>query len=113
MPRSGMTARTAAIARTAVRPTSTHVATWIGSYDALFKVPVLELPSYDGTRAVSPAFQLEIDSMIEQLIEAFDVPVTPLDPDDRDGWIPTVMHTLGMPSKPPQIDLFATGTGGS
>ena len=89
------------------------VATWIRSYDALFKVPVLELPSYDGTRAVSPAFQLEIDSMIEQLIEAFDVPVTPLDPDDRDGWIPTVMHTLGMPSKPPQIDLFATGTGGS
>ena len=89
------------------------VATWIRSYDALFKVPVLELPSYDGTRAVSPAFQLEIDSMIEQLIEAFDVPATPLDPDDRDGWIPTVMHTLGMPSKPPQIDLFATGTGGS
>lgn len=89
------------------------VATWIRSYDALFKVPVLELPSYDGTRAVSPAFQLEIDSMIEQLIEAFDVPVTPLDPDDRGGWIPTVMHTLGMPSKPPQIDLFATGTGGS
>ena len=89
------------------------VATWIRSYDALFKVPVLELPSYDGTRAVSPAFQLEIDSMIGQLIEAFDVGVTPLDPDDREGWIPTVMHTLGMPSKPPQIDLFATGTGGS
>jgi hypothetical protein len=89
------------------------VATWIRSYDALFKVPVLELPSYDGTRAVSPAFQLEIDSMIGQLIEAFDVPVTPLDPGDREGWIPTVMHTLGMPSKPPQIDLFATGTGGS
>ena len=88
------------------------VATWIRSYDALFKVPVLDLPSFDGTRAVSPAFQLEIDSMIGQLIEAFDVPVVSLDPDDRDGWIPGVMHTLGMPSRPPQIDLFATGTGG-
>lgn len=88
------------------------VATWIRSYDALFKVPVLDLPSYDGTRAVSPVFQLEIDAMIGQLIEAFDVPVTPLHPDDRDGWIPAVMHSLGMPSKPPQIDLFATGTGG-
>ena len=89
------------------------VATWIRSYDALFKVPVLDLPSYDGTRAVSPAFQLEIDAVIGQLIEAFNAPVVPLAPDDRDGWIPTVMHNLGMPSKPPQIDLFATGTGGS
>jgi len=88
------------------------VATWIRSYDALFKVPVLDLPSYDGTRAVSPAFQVEIDSMIGQLIEAFGVPVMQLDPEDREGWIPSVMHALGMPSKPPQIDLFATGTGG-
>lgn len=89
------------------------VATWIRSYDALFKVPVLDLPSYDGTRAVSPAFQLEIDAVISQLIDAFKVPVLSLAPNDRDGWIPAVMHRLGMPSKPPQIDLFATGTGGS
>jgi len=84
------------------------VGKWIRSYDALFKVPVVSLPSYDGTRAVSPAFQIEIDNVIDSLIGEFDVEVAPLDPEDRDAWIPTVMHSLGMPSKPPQIDLFAT-----
>ncbi|HXV16463.1 MAG TPA: AAA family ATPase, partial [Gemmatimonadaceae bacterium] len=34
------------------------VGSWIRSYDALFKVPVVGLPSYDGTRAVSPTFQI-------------------------------------------------------
>lgn len=85
------------------------VATWIRSYDALFKVPVLSLPSYDGTRAVSPAFQLEIDAVIDQLIGDFGVDALRLDAEDRDGWIPTVMQSLGMPSRPPQIDLFAAG----
>jgi hypothetical protein len=85
------------------------VGTWIRSYDALFKVPVVSLPSYDGTRAVSPAFQVEIDNVIDDLIRSFAVDVMPLDADDRDGWIPTVMHALGMPSRPPQIDLFAAG----
>ena len=82
---------------------------WIRSYDALFKVPVVSLPSYDGTRAVSPTFQMEIDTVIDQLVAAFDVEVMALDPEDRDGWIPVVMHALGMPARPPQIDLFATG----
>src|SRR5215218_9280620 len=49
------------------------VGKWIRSYDALFKVPVVSLPSYDGTRAVSPAFQLEIDSVIDHLIGGFEV----------------------------------------
>ena len=82
---------------------------WIRTYDALFKVPVIDLPSFDGTRAVSPAFQHEIDVTIDQLIESFNVEVHPLDPEDRDAWIPFVMQSLGMPSRPPQIDLFSAG----
>jgi len=82
------------------------VGNWIRTYNALFKVPVLEAPSFDGTRAVSRSFQLEIDETIDSLISAFGVDVIPLDPLDRDGWIPTVMHTLDLPLKPPQIDLF-------
>jgi nicotinamide riboside kinase len=85
------------------------VGEWIKTYDALFKVPIVGLPSYDGTRAVSPTFQHEIDSTIDHLIEAFSVDVTPLDPEDRDNWIPEVMQALGMPSRPPQIDLFGAG----
>jgi Cdc6-like AAA superfamily ATPase len=86
------------------------VRSWIGTYDALFKVPVLGAPSFDGTRAVSPTFQLEIDATIDRLIETFDVSVAPLDPEDRDGWIGVVMNSLGLPSKPPQIDLFTAGS---
>ncbi len=83
---------------------------WIRTYDALFKVPVLGAPAFDGTRAVSPSFQMEIDSTIDKLISAFGVDVLLLDPDDREGWIGVVLDSLGLPSKPPQIDLFAAGS---
>lgn len=86
------------------------VAKWIRTYDSLFKVPVISLPSYDGTRAVSPTFQLEIDGVIENLLEAFSVDVIRLGAEDRDRWIPAVMQALGMPARPPQIDLFVPGS---
>lgn len=89
------------------------VGSWIRTYTALFKVPVLEAPSFDGTRAVSRSFQMEIDGIIDELLAAFRVDVLPLDPADRDGWIPTVMHALDLPMRPPQIDLFgAAAVGG-
>lgn len=82
------------------------VAHWIRSYDALFKVPVTGAPSFDGKRAVSPSFQLEIDATIDRLVAAFEVRVHRLDAGDRDGWIPAVVRALGLPLQPPQIDLF-------
>jgi nicotinamide riboside kinase len=82
------------------------VQNWVRTYDALFKVPILSAPSFDGTRAVSPSFQIEIDDAIDRLLEEFGVHVMALDPRDRDGWIPNVLRTLGFPSRPPQIDLF-------
>ncbi len=88
------------------------VAKWLTTYDALFKVPVLEAPSFDGTRAVSRAFQLQIEDTIDALVGVFGAEVYPLDPDDRDGWIGAVMQTLGMPSRPPQIDLFGAAIAG-
>jgi len=87
------------------------VGSWIRTYNALFKVPVLEAPSFDGTRAVSPSFQTEIDGLIDELIKSFDVDVQQLDPMDRDGWIPTVMHSLQLPMRPPQIDMFGAAVG--
>ncbi|MDQ3082119.1 MAG: hypothetical protein M3R07_07875, partial [Gemmatimonadota bacterium] len=78
--------------------------------DALFKVPVLGAPTFDGTRAVSPSFQMQIDSTIDKLTSAFGVDIMPLDPDNREGWIGVVLNSLGLPAKPPQIDLFAAGS---
>jgi len=89
------------------------VGRWIRSYNALFKVPVLEAPSFDGTRAVSRSFQMEIDGIIDELLAAFNVEVLQLDPADRDGWISTVMHSLALPMRPPQIDLFGAAAVGS
>jgi GTPase SAR1 family protein len=102
------------VARVGRRPElDALVWSWIRTYDALFKVPILDAPSFDGMRAVSPTFQAEIDAMIEQLLGEFEVEALPLDPRDREGWIGVVMQRLGLPKHAPQIDLFGAGAVGS
>ncbi len=97
------------VARVGRRPDLDElVGSWIRGYNALFKVPVVGAPSYDGMRAVSRTFQMEIDVTIDRLLREFDVGVQPLDPMNRDGWIGVVMDSLGLPKNPPQIDLFGT-----
>lgn len=83
------------------------VASWVRGYHALFKVPVISAPTFDGKRAVSRAFQLEIDSTIDQLVADFGVPVVMLDAARRDGWVPAVLDALRLPLEPPQIELFS------
>jgi len=83
------------------------VRAWVGSYDGLFKVPVIQAPTFDGTRAVSRTFQLEIDAGIDRLIDIFGVKVHHLDAGDRDGWVDEVMDAARLPAVPPQIDLFS------
>ncbi len=80
---------------------------WVRGYQALFKVPVLGAPTFDGKRAVSPTFQQEIDQIIDELIAELGVEVHHLDPSDRDGWTADALRMLGLPTQPPQIDLFA------
>jgi GTPase SAR1 family protein len=86
------------------------VRTWITGYDGLFKVPVIQAPSFDGTRDVSLAFQREIDAVIDTLVDAFHVPVVRLDPTDRPGWVDAVLEAMQLPFEPPQIDLFSAVT---
>lgn len=96
------------VARVGRRPElDALVASWITGYDALFKVPVLAAPTFDGKRAVSRGFQLEIDSTIDELVRAFGVPIVTLDAADRDGWVPAVLSALELPLDPPQIELFS------
>ncbi len=83
------------------------VGSWVRGYHALFKVPVIAAPTFDGKRAVSRAFQLEIDHTIDQLVADFGVPVVMLDAARRDGWVPTVLDALRLPLEPPQIELFS------
>jgi predicted ATPase len=82
------------------------VRAWVGTYDALFKVPVIQPPTFDGTRAVSRTFQLDIDAEIDRLIDVFTVKVHHLNPEDRDGWVEEVLKGAKLPLEVPQIDLF-------
>lgn len=82
---------------------------WVTTYTGLFKVPVLHPPTFDGTRAVSPTFQVEIDAGLDSLIESFGVSVYRLNPNNRDGWVEEVLRASSLPATPPQIDLFTIG----
>lgn len=82
---------------------------WMGTYDAVFKVPIIEPPSFDGTRDTSEVFQREVDDIIEHLLDTFDVDCHRLPPHDRAGWADTVVDAMGLPTTPPQIEIFANG----
>jgi thymidylate kinase len=79
---------------------------WLASYSALFKVPVLREPSFDGTRDTSARFQIEIDELLDDLITEFEVPVLRLDPRGHADWVRTVLAHVELPTDPPQFDLF-------
>ncbi|MGH7524485.1 MAG: AAA family ATPase [Gemmatimonadales bacterium] len=79
---------------------------WLTTYDFLFKVPIIDAPTFDGTRDVSRTFQRDIDGVIDQLAAEFAVDCIPLDPADREGWVDAILTTCGLPLMPPQIDLF-------
>ncbi len=68
------------------------VSSWMKTYDYLWKVPVIDLPSYDGIRDTDVRFQRDIDRLVDELLARHEVPYHRLDPDmDRNSWI----HTIG------------------
>ncbi len=79
---------------------------WIGSYDALVKVPIIDPPSFDGRRDVSLDFQHDIDRTIDALLGAFPVRLHRLAPDRRQHWVDDVLLAVGLPLHPSQTDLF-------
>lgn len=86
---------------------------WVGTYEALFKVPIIDPPTFDGKRDVSQTFQRDIDGVIDQLAGEFGVRCHRLDASHRDGWVDAVLRASGLPLHPPQIDLFAARNGGA
>ncbi len=82
---------------------------WIGSYDALFKMPIIDPPSFDGRRDVSQEFQHGIDRTIDTLVAVFGSRCQALEPARRPHWVDDVLTGVGLPLHPPQIDLFRLG----
>jgi hypothetical protein len=81
------------------------VRSWTKTYDALFKVPVVGDPRFDGVRDLDRTFQREIDGSIDQTLAAWGVPHLALDPVRRTEWGPFVLDTL-LPRLKPQELLF-------
>ena len=79
---------------------------WIPTYDHLVYVPVWSRPSYDGVRAVDPAFQQQIDLLLEGMIVARGLQPLRLDPDRCDEWGSDILDTL-LPEIEPTLPLFA------
>jgi len=71
------------------------VAEWIGTYDYLWKVPIISIPSFDGIRDTDVQFQRDIDNLVDELLEKHGVPHNRLDPQtDRDNWIDQITDVL-------------------
>ena len=83
---------------------------WMRTYDALFKVPIVDAPSFDGIRDTSTTFQTEIDELIEELITEYGVQCYRLDPADRAGWPEIVVRETGLPAMPSQLDIFSAAS---
>lgn len=79
---------------------------WVTTYEFLFKVPIIDAPTFDGTRDVNRTFQRDIDGVIDRLVAEFAVDCVPLDSGHREGWVDTILTSCGLPLRPPQIDLF-------
>jgi hypothetical protein len=81
------------------------VRTWTRTYDALFKVPIVGDPRFDGVRDMDHAFQREIDGAIERTLAVWGVPHVALDPARRGDWGALVLDAL-LPRLKPQELLF-------
>lgn len=79
---------------------------WMDSYSLLVKVPVIAPPAFDGTRDTSIEFQMDIDRLIDELLDEFELARLSLPGESRDGWVSMVLEALHLPSSPPQLGLF-------
>jgi GTPase SAR1 family protein len=82
------------------------IRTWCASYDALFKVPLWQEPSFDGTRDTDIVFQREIDATIDRLVDELGVEVCVLRADNPYGWVDAIFTRLSLPRVSTQPRLF-------
>ncbi len=87
------------------RAWETFIDYWLPTYDVLVHVPISENPSFDGVRAVDPAFQQLIDVLLEGMVAARGLKPLRLKPSDREAWCDLIVETL-LPKIDPTLPLF-------
>lgn len=86
------------------------VRSWTASYDALFLVPIVGDPRFDGVRDTDLRFQRDIDTLLRETLEAWNVPYVSLDPEGRPGWSRVVLDGVANLLKPQEL-LFEDEAG--
>jgi len=79
---------------------------WMGSYDLLFHVPIVEALSADGLRATDPTFQLAVEDRLGLEVEKRGLKVHNLASADRDHWVDSVVRLVYDTLRPPQLQLL-------
>jgi len=78
---------------------------WLPTYDLLVRVPVWSRPSFDGVRAVDPAFQEQIDLLLDGMISARGLRPLRLDEHEPDRWGRQIVDAV-LPHLEPTLPLF-------
>jgi len=79
---------------------------WLPTYHLLVYVPISERPAFDGVRAVDPAFQETIETLLDGMVAARGLTPLRLDAGARDGWCGAIVECL-LPALEPTLPLFA------
>lgn len=79
---------------------------WIGSYDFLVHVPLIEQPSPDGIRSPDPAFQRAVDERLVRELGERGLEALHLDPERRTEWLDAVEQEVWLRLRPAQLPLL-------
>ncbi len=82
------------------------VSWWLGTYDLLVHVPIVDPLQADGTRATDPAFQQAVEDRLLRELDTRGVDALHLDAEDREGWLDTIDTAVNERLAPPQLPLL-------
>jgi nicotinamide riboside kinase len=81
---------------------------WVGSYDLLVHVPIVEGATMleDGIRSTDRGFQLAVEERLQQELERLDLDPVRLDPARREAWVDRAEQAALELLRPPQLELL-------
>jgi nicotinamide riboside kinase len=82
------------------------VDSWMTSYDLLFHVPIVEVPSADGVRATDPSFQRAVEDRLLEELGRRSLETVPLHPAEREEWLSRAEASVLERLRPAQMQLL-------
>ncbi|HVT59966.1 MAG TPA: AAA family ATPase [Thermoanaerobaculia bacterium] len=79
---------------------------WLGTYDLLLHVPIVDRPNPDGIRSGDPAFQRAVEERLRRELAERRIKTLRLDPENRSLWVDTVEQEIWRLLRPAQLPLL-------